>query len=155
MSSFEHIDHVPFFQSVDEVRSVFKKYGLHDARYEWVIGASELEIYMLKIKSLSGRNCRTFFSMAQQRTRQFNWDKVTEVSWNMNCVPLQRDRTCAHFVKCLRRGGFLRYSFGLLVRNWTRENHLLFALPVVGRFIEWWYMFVRIVKVCRYRERMS
>ncbi len=154
ISRFEHIDHAPFFQSVDAVRSVFKKYGLNDTLYEWVIGASDLEIYMRQIKSLYGRHCRTFFSMAHQRTRRFIWDKVTEVSGNMNGVPLLRDRTYTHFIKCLRRGGFWRYSFGLLVRNWPREKHLLFALPVVGRFIEWCYMLVSMVKICRHRENM-
>ncbi len=154
ISSYKHIDHSTFFQSIDAVRSILKKYGLYNTPLEWAIDASELEMYHRQIKSLSGMNSRTFFLIAHQRTRLFPWDKVTDALGPMGHVSMLHDRTYARFVRYLRRGSFWRYSFGLMVGNWACEKYLPFALPVVGRLIEWWHMLVRIVHIHRLKANM-
>lgn len=132
------------FASFDELKQVLHRYGVAPDLYGRLYAAYEVVNYKNRILTLPARHTRAFFDNARQRLRDVDWPLLLEScrEYNKRFWPWSRSEW--YIVVCLRWGGFFAYAALLVVRDWRNIKYVLFALPVVGRFVEWGFAFLSL-----------
>lgn len=132
------------FYSFDALKQVLNKYGVEQELYGPVYAAYEVVNYKNRTLTLPARHCHTFFQVARRRLHGVDWPLLLESCREYNRRFWPWSRSERYIVTCFRWGGFFAYAPRIIFSDWRNMKYALFALPIVGRLLEWGFTFMSL-----------